>query len=481
MGNLRLEIIQLLRDRAFIGSMLLLLILMISAAFNTYLYLESKAEQIAYQQEIVQKADAGLIAKIDSLNLGLASYKESYTLPTNGVRLTYNNHRITWLPLKPFALLSIGQGDLFSNYKKVVLYFNESYEMVTKELVSPIEQLFGQLDLAFIWVYLLPLIIILVSFNILSQERESGRIRLIASQPIHVSQWVLRKIVIRFLALLSCIILFTLILLVFFQVEVIQNIITFLQLVLLLLLYSAFWFFLSFIINLLGFSSGKSLILLTGIWVLLVFLIPSVVNQIGKEAHPIPSRLEIINHHQSMYNEMEKNMDEEMKQLFKAQPSWQSDDPVTKDLSNSTGWNIDFLAKQYMAQVKHQPKYEAYEDKIDLRNAWLNQFRFLSPAMILQKSLANIAGTSSHYYRGFLRQALEYAEDYRQYVFQGLFTNHAFTSEEIKNLPSFEFDDSRVPDMISSDFLVLLGYLTLLILGSFILVKSKTKLTLQKL
>ena len=148
----RLELLQLFRDRAFLGLMLLLFALMSIATFNTYRYQSSKKQEIVNQQKIVAEADQQLVAQIDSLNAGLASYENSYTLPTSGVRLTYNNHRITWLPFEPLSIISNGQGDIYSNYKKIVLYFDESYEMSTKELISPLEQLFGLLDLSFIWV-----------------------------------------------------------------------------------------------------------------------------------------------------------------------------------------------------------------------------------------------------------------------------------------------------------------------------------------
>ena len=109
---IKLELLQLIRDKGFVGLMLLLFVLMLLAVFNTYQYQDSKKEEVIRQQEIVQQADVRLIAQIDSLNQGLASYENSYTLPTNGVRLTYNNHRITWLPFEPLSIIANGQGDI---------------------------------------------------------------------------------------------------------------------------------------------------------------------------------------------------------------------------------------------------------------------------------------------------------------------------------------------------------------------------------
>ncbi|GEM_PF-3607220 len=470
--QIRLELILFFRNRAYVGLMLLLLILMTLAAWNTNLYTQSKKEQTSSQLALVRANDARLVAEIDSLNRGLATYESSYSLPTSGVRLTYNNHRLAWLPIQPFSLIAIGQGDLFSNYKKIVLYFDDSYEMASEELVSPLEQLFGQLDLTFVWVYLLPLIILLMSFNVLSIERETGRLTLIASQPIRLSTWVIQKIGIRFLTIYLLITVFTIFLLGFFGVSIKSNLATLGQLFIMLFLYTAFWFLLSFLVNLCGYSSGRSLILLTSAWVFFVFLVPSVVNQLAKELHPIPSRLEVVNHHQTMYNEMENNLEAEMEKLYQRHPDWRSDDPVTADLSNSTGWNIQYLGKQYLAQLKHRAVADNYESVVEERNTWVENFRILSPALIVQSALVGLAGTSSKYYRSFLRQAIEYADGYRQYVFKRVFTNHTFTVDEVKSLPRFEFDRTRVNKTFGRDFMILLVYLFGFLLACYALSKQ---------
>lgn len=473
-GLIREELLQLTRDYTFIGLMLLLLGLMTLACWNTHDHLESNRMEVQKQLDIVHKADEHLIAEIDSLSRGLANYEDSYTLPTNGIRLTYNNHRLVWLPEQPLSLVAIGQVDIYSRYKKIILYFNDSYEMSTKELESPIEQLFGQLDLAFVWVYLLPLIIVLISFNVLSVERESGRLVLIASQPLRIGNWLGLRLLVRFASLMLLMIGFTAVLLSCFGIPILMHIALFMQLVMLLCLYSAFWFFIGFLVNLLGYSTGKNLILLTSIWVLFIFLVPSAVNQLGKQLYPLPSRLEVINHHQQAYNQIEENLEAEKKQFYANRPDWYSDHPETKDMDHPTGWNIDYLAKQYMAQIKHQPFAEEYEQLVDKKNDWFQNLRSISPVMVMQGALADLAGSSTKFYRSYLRQSMDYATVYREYVFKGIFTNHAFTANEIRELPKFHFNTKKMPYTYTNDVTALLIYVVLVGVLVLILV-SKSK------
>jgi ABC-2 type transport system permease protein len=454
-----LELKQLYRKRSYLGLMLVLILMMSLAAWNTYVYTKDKAQQVQAQVQIVEENDAQLIADIDALNEGSNEFEGSYTLPTSGIRLTYNNHRLAWLPNQPLSMIAIGQGDLFSNYKKIVLYYNNSYERSSEELVSPLEQLFGQLDMAFVWVYLLPLIILLLSFDVLSSERESGRLSLINSQPISLVSWVFKKIAVRFMTMFLLLKSSTVLLLLLFGSDLASNLFMLSHLSLLLFLYCGFWFLLSFLVNLAGYSSGKNLIILTNIWVVFVFLLPSAVNLFAKELNPIPSRLEIVSHHQSMYNEMENDFHREMEKLYFKHPDWKSNDPVTKDMSHSTGWNINYLAKQYIAQLKHKAVLEQYEEYVEQRNNWVELFKFLSPSMVIQSALTHMAGTSANYYGSYLKQTQEYADRYRKYVFKRVFTNHKFSSDEIRTLPAFNFDKSRVNHSFVLDTFILFIFL----------------------
>jgi len=172
---------------------------------------------------------------------------------------------------------------------------------------------------------------------------------------------------------------------------------------------------------------------------------------------------------------MEKNLEAEKIKLFEMHPDWQSDDPVTKDMSNSTGWNIDYLAKQYIAQVKHRPFADNYEELVDNRNEWVEKWKTLSPSMTVQSALTDMAGTSSRYYRSYLRQTQEYAKIYREYVFKRVFTNHHFSSEEIEQLPDFQFNPNQVKRTIGIDLGILTGYLFILIIFCIQLSKQTLK------
>ena len=55
----------------------------------------------------------------------------------------------------------------------------------------------GRFDLAFVTVYLLPLLVLALSFNVLSEEREQGTLALTLSQPVSARDVVGAKLAFR--------------------------------------------------------------------------------------------------------------------------------------------------------------------------------------------------------------------------------------------------------------------------------------------
>ena len=64
------------------------------------------------------------------------------------------------------------------------------------EIANPLRALAGHFDVSFWIVYLLPLLVLLCTFNALSSERENGNRRLIASQGISETRWLQSKLLI---------------------------------------------------------------------------------------------------------------------------------------------------------------------------------------------------------------------------------------------------------------------------------------------
>lgn len=83
-----------------------------------------------------------------------------------------------------WAPVAIGQRDVHAFNLKVRLLALQG-QLYDAELGSPLLAVFGNFDLAFVLVVLTPLLVIALTFNTWSAERESGTWELVRAQPIH--------------------------------------------------------------------------------------------------------------------------------------------------------------------------------------------------------------------------------------------------------------------------------------------------------
>ena len=141
-------------------------------------------------------------------------------------------------------------------------------------MINPVQLLFGNFDLAFVIIYILPLLIIAFSFNILSKEKELGTLRLLGAQPVSVAMWLLQKMTIRYFVFTLITIFMLLISAVLFSTGGFSSFDGLLGLCLIVAGYILFWFVIAYIINIKINNSSKNALTLIGTWLLIVMILP---------------------------------------------------------------------------------------------------------------------------------------------------------------------------------------------------------------
>ena len=357
--------------------------------------------------------------------------KRIYEDPTNPLAMgNYYGGRYLTVTPAPLSVISNGQSDIFPYYSKVniggtnVGKDNDNFE-------NPMNIAIGGFDLAFVYVFILPLLIIAFSYNILSSEREQGTLRLLLSMPINIKTWLLKKIVFRYFFIVLLIsALLTL------SLSIIGvNFLTLSYLVLLLsiALYTLFWFGLAFLVNLLNKSSSQNIILLLGTWLLFVLIIPSFVNILASNVYPSPSRVEYITSKRAIEKEFEKKEEAILQKFYEENPS-------EKDKNNNTTdrfrkyWNKNFIL------LKEKNKFmDAFEAKFE--NQSMNQRKFanklscFSPAIIFQNTMNEIAGTDTQHYLNFQNSTKIFQKEWTDYFYTKYKNHQKLTVEDFNNFP----------------------------------------------
>ena len=449
--NFIYELKQLIRSRWIQVLSLLLLILFGFAVFNGQQKTEKRLQDITKINTEIKTADEAMLKLLDSIEQGLQVSVPRWRLPNNPMALGNNYPRVAHMPPNSWAFIATGQSDLYTHYVKPEVA-GDDFALGFTEMTSPIQLLFGNFDLAFVLVYLLPLIIIAFSFNILSHESESGSLKLLASQPISLKSWVLQKIGLRFFWLSLIIVVSLSIVFMVYATNPLENLSSFLNLMVIILAYMAFWFALGFLINIKSMSSAKNALALIGCWIFFVLIIPTVINQLGTSLHPMPSRTVMVNEMRKIKAETTKRQDEILDNFLRDHPEY-----AINDTSQSRSFWHKYIASQRLIKEELAPITEQYTLQLRKQQTWLDQFKWISPAMTLQESLNKMAGTSTEDYDNFRTQVLAFSETWRSHFMPFLYNNRSFTVADYSKLPTFKYQTKSYSTWLSASIILLIA------------------------
>ncbi len=315
----------------------------------------------------------------------------------------------------PLAGLSIGQRDINPGVQSVTIRTLEAQKYDT-DLLNPVKLLYGNLDLSFIIIYVLPLLIIAFTYNLWSEENESGTWRMISVMAKSRVKFLLTKISVRFILLAA------LLTLLFMAAQVILSIPFSLELLAFFgvaILYLTFWFVLCFwIISLKRHSNFNALTLLS-IWLTLVVLLPSALNNYLTTAHPIPEALTTTIKQRDGYHEKwDTSKRETMDKFFEAYPQY-----VKFGYPPEIGFNwLWYYAMQHLGDMESQQESAAMREKIFKREQISEIWCQFIPTMHAQLVLNNLARTGLTDHMKFLQETSDFHERMRLFFHPKIFS-----------------------------------------------------------
>lgn len=445
--HFKYEWINVRREKLFIVLSVLFFGLTLFAVNNGKGKVIKRANNIAASRAEVQAYDRRATTGIDSLNAGLKRKPESWLDPRMLSVYGQRGARVVAMDPAPLAVIAAGQSDLYSNSVKPTLS-SESHSLRFSELTNPVQLLFGSFDLAFVCVYLLPLLVLALSYNILSEEKEQGIFRLTGSQPISVYGWLTSKVMFRFLLLSVVVITSVIASLLINGISISQSIGDILRIIVIVLAYILFWFALAVIVNLNGRSSGMNAAALVGAWVIIVLILPAVISQAANSIYPVPSRVNMIHEFRAAQAESTKKNDQIMKEYMSGHPELA---PKDSTQANQYSWWLGYFARADVVSAAVQPLVFECNVNIEKQQNWVSKLRFTSPAILLQDAMNDIAGTSTAHYNDFRNQVMSFSQEWRAYFAPRMFGNEKMQASDISSLPAYKYSDENVPSTWLTD------------------------------
>lgn len=346
--------------------------------------------------------------------------------------------RYASLPPAPLASLAIGQSDLLPYYFRISTDARENIVAAT-ELENPHRLLVGRFDLAFVLIYLYPLLILGITYNMLSSEKEQGTLALALSQPVSLGLLMTGKVALRALVLIGIVVGFSVLALLGSGAGLAApGATTRLSLwVLAVAGYGAVWFALAVLVASLGRSSATNATILASIWLVLVVMLPSLFNLLVTTVYPVPSRVEMV-------QAVREASDAANAAGSKLLAAYYEDHPelATGDAAQAMNdFNVVRVAVNDDVERRVRPVIDRFERQVWNQQQAIDRLKFLSPAVLLQDALNDIAGTGAARHRHFMAQVDGFHRRWREYFTPLIFQKVTFTAFD--EVPRFAFDEER--------------------------------------
>ena len=387
----------------------------------------------------VALADAGFKTKLDKIDRIIAgkdpdSYFEDPRVAAPLAR--YKGYEMAAKPPSPAAAIAIGQSDVLPSYVRV--QWKPMFKQAnTDELENPKKLAVGAFDLSFVLIYLFPLLIIALSYNILSSERENGTQVLLLSQPVSLRQFVIGKIMLRGLIIVGLAIGISVGGLLIANPDIVTGGALWRVgvLALALLAYGAFWFGLAVLVNAFGKRSAANALALMGAWIALVLIVPGCLNLVAKAIYPLPSRIEMV---QAL-----RRSDRVAETETKFSRSYRADLMRKSEEEAVAASNADFYTKVLPLEEKGEamarPIFDRFRAQKRAQQGFTDRLKFLSPAVIAQTTLSELANQSSANFEDFADQVESYHKVWRNYFIPSVMASRLLTRDEFTAIPRFHY------------------------------------------
>ncbi len=363
--------------------------------------------------------------------------------------------RYAVMPPSALGALAVGQSDLYPYYFKVTTGSKQTF-LNSDEIENPVHLLAGRFDLAFVLLYLFPLVILACSYDLVSAEKEGGTLALALSQPITLSALTMAKVLPRVALVMTLAVLLPFAGVVLGGADLaadgaVERLLFWMAVT---VAYGSFWFALAVAVNALGRSSATNAMALAGLWLLFVVVIPSVLNVAVKVAYPVPSRVELIQATRVAGDAATRQGAQLLARYLEDHPEM-----APAERGGIPDFGTVQVAVSEATERAVQPVLDRFDAQVAGQQRIVDRFRFLSPAIVAQSAFNDLAGASAQRYSHFLAQADEYHRQWRGYFVPRILRKVKLSAADLDQLPTFRYREEDLSDVAGRLQIALLGLL----------------------
>ncbi|MFW0715533.1 DUF3526 domain-containing protein [Pedobacter sp. N23S346] len=361
--------------------------------------------------------------KLSFTQAGIPSVIE-YRNPLNAV------HR----PAKLMSL-SVGQRDLLPYYD-VISRRRNTVQAPNAEITNPEMLASGNFDLAYVIVYLLPLLAIALSYNTWSKEKEQQTDRLLAVQGMHFKHIIFYKLSFRFILV---IILAWMLSIIGIISDAILSSFDWSTSVLWLstvTAYLLFWFSTCLLLIRLGQSSAANALYLLAAWCFFLLVLPAITNAMVRQSCPIPLKTDeavaLRENSEAIWAMPKQKL---IDTFYLNNPKYNNLKTAADTSENSTVRFVayyDLLGRKMTSAIESYNRYPQKQNAISANLSWIN------PATKTQYLLNSIAETGLADYLSYQNQVNRFQKTWVDFMTEYIIHNKNLSLSDLHHLPKFE-------------------------------------------
>lgn len=393
------------RSRAKFWAYILFVLACLYALFNGFNLQNKHLKTI---ESIEQKKQEG-IAKIKSW------YDEGKTGPedrpwidiTTPFWALWNAPTYTIKNPSPLLPLGIGQAEQYGFYKKITNWSSTYDNDMVEELSNPERLVNGNIDFAFVVLFLLPILLIIFSYNINGFEKDFNFDKLIDIQVGNKQKWILARLLFYVLLLILTVIILIL------SVGIINSVndtyqSNLLALIFLATIYITSWAIVFYFIILKSNGSSSQAFTMISVWLVACIVIPGAVHQYASTKYPPNLMTDYLDvNRKDAYEVFELSRDIQAKKIMAIYPDLAQTKHGQDSLSDD-----DIVSNTVSAIINQMNKMaiDTIEAQNDAKNKLITSSYWFNPVSYFQNKWNSITDTDYYAYKNYradVQQAID--------------------------------------------------------------------------
>ncbi|MEN0047956.1 MAG: hypothetical protein AAF806_12925 [Bacteroidota bacterium] len=297
----------------------------------------------------------------------------------------------------PAMVYSMGQAEQYGFYKRITFWASPYDADMTKEIANPERLQTGTLDFTFSLLYLLPLLLLVLLYNLKSAEAEQGFLSLIQVQVASKNTWLLSRVA--FYVSLVAVVLLALTL---YGAVLTKAFATTSQVLSYSFLYLLFWSMIYYFI----LKSGKRIIgntlIMAGAWLVFAFILPAVVHQWVSYKKPANLMMDFIDAQRDERDEFFQQSDSILQTHLNALFPEIVESPAAKDstkINFARSYSTSALANELMKE-----SVLPIEKDLEAKNDLIRSLFWASPISFFQNRFNHISQTHYDDYQSYRKE-----------------------------------------------------------------------------